>query len=41
MSPETAATGPWKHLYSEQFIKQYLVMIAVDEAHCIYEWLVT
>ena len=41
MSPETATTAPWKQLYNEPFIKQHLVMIAIDEAHCIYEWLVS
>ena len=40
MSPESATTSPWKQLYKEKFLKQNLVVIAIDEAHCIQEWLV-
>ena len=38
MSPESATTSPWKQLYKEKSFKQHLVLIAIDEAHCIHEW---
>ena len=38
MSPEGATTSPWKQLYKEKFFNQHLVLIAIDEAHCIHEW---
>ena len=41
MSPENATTSPWKQLYKEEYFKQHLVLIAIDEAHCIQEWSVT
>ena len=36
MSPETAITKPWRKLFKEGKI----AIIAIDEAHCISEWLV-
>ena len=38
MSPESATTSPWKQLYKEKSFNQHLVLIAIDEAHCIHEW---
>ena len=38
MSPETAMMVPWRNLFSNREFKK-LAIIAVDEAHCIVEWL--
>ena len=40
MSPETATTRPWRQLFSEKYYRSNLALLAVDEAHCVYEWLV-
>ena len=39
MSPENAVSSPWCTLFSSPFVKTNLVVLAVDEAHCIEEWL--
>jgi len=39
MSPETAVDPPWRELFSKPVFQQNAVMVAVDEAHCIHEWL--
>ena len=36
MSPETAVTNPWRTV----FTSANLALVAIDEAHCIAEWLV-
>ena len=38
MSPETATTHPWCKMFSNNYVKKHLVLIAVDEAHCISDW---
>ena len=38
MSPETAVKPPWRELFSNALFQQNAVMVAIDEAHCIYEW---
>ena len=40
MSPETAVAANWRKLFAHTYIKQKLVLVAIDEAHCIPEWLV-
>ena len=40
MSPETATSRPWRNLFSESYYRSHLVVLAVDEAHCVHEWLV-
>ena len=39
MSPEVATTAPWRGLFTTDYYKRHLVLVAVDEAHCIHEWL--
>ena len=39
MSPETAVTPPWRNVFASPQFQQRLSLIAVDEAHCIFEWL--
>ena len=41
MSPEVATSPPWRSLFENDKFKRNLVLKAVDEAHCICEWLVT
>ena len=38
MAPETATTKPWCTMFSDKYIKKHLVLLAVDEAHCISDW---
>lgn len=40
MSPEVATAPPWRKVFSSEYLKKHLFMIAIDEAHCIKEWLV-
>ena len=40
MSPELAITQPWQNVFTSSTMKQHLVLVAVDEAHCTCEWLV-
>ena len=40
VSPEVAVGAAMRKLLAESHYKQTLVLIAVDEAHCIPEWLV-
>lgn len=37
MAAETAVTPPWRNVFTKPDSKR-LSMIAVDEAHCIFEW---
>ena len=34
LSPETATHAPWRNIYQTPYFKEYLVLVAVDEAHC-------
>ena len=40
MSPETATSPPWRNVFGERYFMSNLCSIAVDESHCIAEWLV-
>ena len=40
MSPEVATTKPWRELFSSTTFAPNLVLVAIDEAHCITEWYV-
>ncbi len=40
MSPETVVSAPWRQFFTTPFAKQHLVLVAVDEANCITDWLV-
>jgi superfamily II DNA helicase RecQ len=39
MAPETAVSSVWRELFSVSMFKQHLAVVAIDEAHCITEWL--
>ena len=39
VSPEIIVRPPWRNIFQTTFFKKNLVMVAVDEAHCIPEWL--
>ena len=41
MSPEVAVAAKWRDMFTDPYVKQHLVLVAVDEAHCIHEWLVS
>ena len=41
MSPECAIKPPWRLIYTTPYGKNNIVLVAVDEAHCIEDWLVT
>ena len=40
MSPETAIDPPWRTVFSAEYVKTHLALVALDEAHCIVDWLV-
>lgn len=39
MSPELAVKSPWRDIFQTAYFRKHLTLIAVDEAHCIPEWL--
>lgn len=39
MSPEMAVKAPWRNIFQAPHFKEHLALVAVDEAHCIPEWL--
>ena len=39
MAPETAICLRWRAAFSTPVLKERLAMVAVDETHCISEWL--
>ena len=38
ISPETVQSKEWRQLFTE--LKGKVAVVAVDEAHCISEWLI-
>ena len=40
MSPETVASPEWRRLPAESALQRSVCKVAIDEAHCIHEWLV-
>lgn len=38
MAPECAVSTPWRNVFMNQDFNKRLSVIAVDEAHCIFEW---
>ena len=41
VSPELIQLSEWKETLSGSVVKSKLSLVAIDEAHCISEWLVT
>ena len=39
-SPETLQLPAWRKVISSETFKDRLVLVAIDEAHCVSEWLV-
>lgn len=39
LAPETAVSPTWREVFSTPVFKEKLAVVAVDEAHCISEWL--
>ena len=40
MSPEVVVNPPWRSVLRASTFSSRLAVVAVDEAHCIPEWLV-
>ena len=38
MSPEVSLSLPMTKFFSAPYVKQNLVLVAIDEAHCITGW---
>ena len=38
MSPECALKPPWRNIFTTPHGKANIVLVAVDEAHCIEDW---
>ena len=40
MAPETAVSPPWRDVFATTLFQRNLALVAIDEAHCISDWLV-
>jgi superfamily II DNA helicase RecQ len=40
MSPETVQLKAWRDVFSCTLVKERLICVVIDEAHCIAEWCV-
>ncbi len=40
MSPETAISSLGHEVFATDYVKEHLALVAIDEAHCIVDWLV-
>ena len=40
MSPEAATTSPCREVFTADYVKKHLALVAIDEAHCVLDWLV-
>ena len=40
MSPKTAISSQWHAVFIADYVKEHLALVAIDEAHCIVDWLV-
>ena len=38
MSPECAVTSPWRNIFRSSYGQANIVLVAIDEAHCIEDW---
>lgn len=38
MAPETVHMLPWRDMCSSSYFKENLVLVAIDEVHCVSEW---
>ena len=38
MSPECAVTSPWRNIFCSSYGQANIVLVAIDEAHCIEDW---
>ena len=38
MSPETAISPLWRAVFTADYVKKNLTLVAIDEAHCIVDW---
>lgn len=37
-SPEAVTTDPWLTMLTSPWYKEHIILVTVDEAHCVSEW---